>query len=820
MLWAAFVSFIGGVALFKSAQYLPYLTILSGLFLLLGFYKNKNKKTLFIPLIVAGALYAAYRHQPPPAFSGKKNIEASITGYASAPVRGRYGFSQYFHVLNLFPLRPEDQNAKIPPIEDVRIFTQIPLSPERQYRVKARLSLPSPRLNPGHSAPMPGAEVHRVIACGAAPFPERLRNRLNEYLEKNFPRPEAGFLMSITTGERAMLDWRVRRSFSRCGLAHLISIAGMHFGIFSLSIFFLVRILLRLLPLKWLERLTLRISPKQLAALAAFPLLSGYLLLSGMRIPALRAFIMISFFLLGFLIGRKRAWQATLAFAAFLLVLWRPDVIFDLSFELSFLSVLLIGLFASKGISFRNRDGLSPNNDVENEAEERGKIKKYFIRVLFLSFSITAGLMPLIAFYFHRVQLISPAANIAVVPVAGFLLVPVAVLSGFVYLVTGWYPFPFLSGWLASASIHLAGFFSSLPYVCPPVPAFPIAFLFIFYGFLSAWLFTGKRAYAALSLLPFVIWGGVYLCKEFHFLKGPGLSITFLDEGTGESAVVELPDGKTAVIDTGENGRETSDYLEYMGKTRIDYLILSHAGRSHTGGASYLSNHYKIGEIWDNGMMTPDEDIFGGIPERKLSRGQYIEGPAAPSRAALPGHPLLSGKIKAGPGPYRITVLHPYAGFFPLRGPLSRAIDNSSLVLKIEDGWGRSALFTGDIEQDAQEDLLRLGGLLRCDLYKVPRHGSDASALRPFTDAVHPEIAVISGEGVSRPGFLGPGEKTMQALSESGARIIETGTDGALKADFDEKGIRIKTWKEEELKKNPEGVHEELHNLRMLFSSW
>ena len=786
------------MAFFKSAQYLPYLTALFTLCLFAVLWHQK--KIIFIPLIIAGALYAAWYygawHQPP-AFSGKKSIEAVITGYASPAVKTRYDFSQSFRVTKLFLPKTEDPK-EVPSLKKVRIYTQIPLSTERLYRLQTRLTVQSPRLDPGYSnfASIPRAEVQGIASCGSAPLPERLRGGLDRYYRENFPAQEAGFLMSITTGERSMLDWQTRRSFSHCGLAHLISIAGMHFGIFSLSIFFLVRVLLRFfVPLKWLERVTLHISPNQIAALASFPLLSGYLLLSGMRVPAMRAFIMISFFLFGILIGRKRAWQTTLAFAAFLLVLWQPYVIFELSFQLSFLSVLLIGLFASG----QKEESKAMGGEAEVSVFSFRFIKKYIVRILVMSLWVTAGLMPLIAFYFHRVQLISPAANLAVVPVAGFLLIPVAVLSGFMYLVSGWYPLPFLSGLLASVSIRLAGFFSSLPYVCPRVAAFPAGFLLVFYGFLAAWLYSKKRGYIALAVLPFAVWTGLHLFNGIYPFKGRGLDITFLDDGAGESAVAELPDGKTAVIDTGVNGRETSACLQYMGKNRIDYLVLSHAHHDHTGGAAFLASHYRVGEIWDNGMLILDKGAFDGIPEEKLSRGEYIEG-------------------REGAGSYRITVLHPYAAFFPLRGPLSRAVNNSSLVIKIEDRWGKSVLFDGDIERGAQEDLLRLGALLHCDIYKVPHHGSDSASWRPFINAVHPAFAVISPGDGNHFGF--PRPKTLRALSDCGASVLRTDTDGAVKAEFDENGIHIKTWKNMELMENPADFPEELHNLRVLFSSW
>ncbi len=497
MLWAVFVSFIGGVALLKSAQYLPYLTAASSLVLFLVLFLKK--KRLLIPVIIAGALFAHVRDKPLSAaplqegFPGK--FPASFSGYASPATRLSHTFSQIFHITGFtFPY------------DEIQLYAKKPLRGDKTYVIRAMVRPPVPRLNPGfpNSALRPAADLLDASQTGPAPFAQRLRNKLDDYYMRNFPPEEAGLLMAITTGERIMIDERTRRDFSNCGLAHLISIAGLHFGMFSLAIFLLVTGFMRfILPLKALERLTLRIDPKQVAALICLPLLLGYLLLSGMRIPALRAFIMISFFLVGLLAGRRRAWPTTLWFAAFVLVLWRPDAILEASFELSFLSVLIIGHLAEGFFDFRPAG--------ESPARGRGILtaaKRYIFRTAVMSLSLAAGLAPLIAYYFNRVQLISPVANLVAVPVAGFLLVPLAVLSGFVYLAAGVYPLPFLSGWLGLAGIRLARFFSSIPGSSVPVPALPAGLVLIFYGFLAACMFRKKKDIPGPGGVPVYHMGG------------------------------------------------------------------------------------------------------------------------------------------------------------------------------------------------------------------------------------------------------------------------------------------------------------------------
>ncbi|MDA8170628.1 MAG: DNA internalization-related competence protein ComEC/Rec2 [Nitrospiraceae bacterium] len=788
MLWAAFVSFIGGVALLKSAQYLSHLTAVLTLLLFLALFLKK--KPLLVPVIIAGALFALVREKPlfphvrtaAPQLQSMSKFPASFSGYASPATRLRhvFAFSQLFHITGVTGVAGSGRQF---PYDEIRLYTPRPLSGGKLYEIQAMVGLPEPRLNPGfpNSALKPQADLLWAARAGPAPFVQRMRSKLNSYYMRNFPPDEAGLLMAVTTGERAMLTERTKRNFSNCGLAHLISIAGLHFGMFSLTIFLSVSVFLRFFaPMKFLERLTLHISPKQIAALVCLPLLLGYLLLSGMRIPALRAFIMISFFLVGLLMDRRRAWLSALWFAAFVLVLWRPDVILDASFQMSFLSVLIIGHLA--------RSFLDIGPAGEKPRGAAASVKKYLMKTFIVSLSLAAGLAPLIAYYFNRVQFISPVANVVVVPIAGFLLVPLAVLCGFVYLAAGIYPFHFLSGALASVSIGLARFFASIPYSSAPVSAVPAGLVLIFYGFLAAYMLRRKKSYLALAAAPFIIWAG------FHLFKTPALSITFLDDGTGESAVLELPDGKTAVMDTGVNGLETADFLRQQGKSRIDFLILSHVHHDHTGGARYLAERFRVGEVWDNGLLILDRDIFRS-PERRLSRGDYLEGRG-----------------------YKLLVLHPYKGFFTLRGPVSSAVNNTSLVVRVEDSYGHSALFTGDIEREAQQDLLSLGGYLGSDVYKVPHHGSKTSAWQPFIRAVHPSVAVIAPGGENDFGF--PSAETLQALSACGVKTLRTDTDGAVKVDFKKDGIRVKTYRQSELLKRPRGLPEEFHNLRMLFSSW
>ncbi|MCG2720598.1 MAG: hypothetical protein L6290_01070, partial [Thermodesulfovibrionales bacterium] len=139
--------------------------------------------------------------------------------------------------------------------------------------------------------------------------------------------------------------------------------------------------------------------------------------------------------------------------------------------------------------------------------------------------------------------------------------------------------------------------------------------------------------------------------------------------------------------------------------------------------------------------------------------------------------------------------------------------NNDSLVLKIS---GHHAfLFSGDIEQEAEENILQLGGWLRSDVLKVPHHGSRNSAHGPFFRVISPAAAVISaGCGNS---FGHPHQEMLAALE--GISVYRTDTDGAVRVEDSPDGLHISTYGDFRLRR-ASGFSEELQNMKALFATW
>jgi len=777
-----FLSFLAGIVPFHTFQYFPFSSIavvfLSFIYLIL-------KKRIFLVLIIlSGIAFAFLRSEPAKDLPFIKGKEVVLEGFfSSLPAETEKGmFRQSVKVQSSFD---ENTGKEIYELrnQEVVILSDREFIPGTECKMTVKFLGDRTRLNPGNLTSkevyarlleLNTTESKRLSFCTEI---QKLRYRLNKYIQANFEKDSSAFISAITTGQRASIDEDLRNAFNKTGLAHILSISGTHFGLFSVFLFGIFRFLMNVLPYRILQRITIFLTHSQTAALLCLPFMLAYLGLSGGNIPAVRSFIMVGLFLLGLLIGRKGLWLNSLFFAAFVLTIWDPKVILDLSFQLSFLAVLFIGF------SIRNTE--------DEEKGEKSTLKKslrYLKNALFLTLSASIGTAPLVAYHFHYVSIISPISNLLLTPIIGFVLIPLSILSSFLFLITGHYVFTPAVSIVSDISISLVKLMSAIPYSDIKIPDFPPIVVFLFYaGFLFYFLSGRKRATLIIPFLPVLLYFLIILSGKKE------LTITYLDVGQGDSAVIEFPDRKTIVIDTGRSGRETASYLKYKGKKEIDVLVLSHVHPDHTGGLDYLLKRFKIKEIWDNRRIILPEDYLyqGKIKHRALNRGEVIEGER-----------------------YSMYVLHPYPEFYTMYGNDYVEANNSSLVVKIK-GRNKSFLFPGDVEEEAEEDLISLGDWLNSDVIKVPHHGGKTSAYKPFFKSVSPEVAVISSGRYNSFGH--PHKETLDALQ--GVSIFRTDTDGAVKIQESEKGLEIKTYKDFQFEQTKSFI-KETENIKRVFMVW
>jgi competence protein ComEC len=232
-------------------------------------------------------------------------------------------------------------------------------------------------------------------------------------------------------------------------------------------------------------------------------------------------------------------------------------------------------------------------------------------------------------------------------------------------------------------------------------------------------------------------------------------------------------------------------YLRYLGQKDIDVLMVTHADDDHGAGVSYVMRKFVVREVWDNGLLIYPDGFLGKVARRSLERGDTAKAYGLD-----------------------IQVLHPYKGFYTFSDNDAATENNDSLVVKIT-GRNRSFLFTADIAEEAEEDLVHLGKWLKSDVIKVSHHGSRTSSSGDFLRTADPEIGVIS---VGRNNTYGhPHRETLERLRE--IRVYRTDRDGAVKVTETSEGFAVKTYRNFPLERT-RSVGGELRNIKRLFTVW
>ncbi|GBE36865.1 comEC family competence protein [bacterium BMS3Bbin07] len=770
-----YICFISGIGVFYLYQFFPSaaLLIFSLLFALL-YKKNGRHAFVYAAIVLVAFSYAQFREEP------AETKESRIT--LSLKTRQLQPFSGVVSGLPITTERGYIQEIQLRyPEAGQKTFLSAdrPLIPGSLLQGFAYMSTKEPRINPGsrNREPVMFLKTDGTLLLSRDDsiqwLPQRMRWRLYNYFRANFSPDAASLLSAIVIGHRENSSNMLYAAYARTGLAHLMSISGTHFALFTLLTFFLIRYSARWLPYRWLVWLTVRLSLDEIAALLTFPLILLYLLLSGGRIPAMRSFLMINIFLLGLLIGRKGQWLNSLLLAATVILFLDPESLKTISFQLSFLAVFFIGITLETFEGYVQQERFKP------------ALQKLF-RLILVTAGALIGTSPLVLYYFHTISTISMPANLIFTPVICFSILPAGVFGGMIYLVTGYFP---LKGMLQGAVDIVnssVSYLSGIGNTALSVGAFPAITLFFIYPAIYfalrkrwRWFILSTTALAATIILTFIS------------LDRALPKVTFLDVAQGDAAVIESSDGRTIVVDTGYTGREVKDFLRYKGIKAVDALVITHADKDHSGGLWELLSSTTVREVWDNGLLRYSPQLGQEILHRQLEGGDI----------------LTSGES-------RFLALHPRRGYYSI----SEAEDNNySLVLRFQDR-DLKVLFTGDIEADAEESFFELRKYLPSDVLKVAHHGSKTSSTRAFLDSVNPAAAIISVGAGNTYGH--PHRAALQRLS--GINLFRTDMGGAIRVETDSvKGLVVKRFRDYRLKRTAgPGDPEEIDNLKRLILLW
>jgi len=633
-----------------------------------------------------------------------------------------------------------------------------PLRPGECWQLTVRLKRAHGMLNPGGFDYEGWLFQRRIRATGSVRSKKEaflisgssalnidsLRYRLTKEIQKTLgDSPMTAILTALALGERQGISQQQRDILQKTGIAHLISISGLHIGFVAWLTFWVVRRLWG-----YAGQAALRLPSPHIAA--CFSLLAAffYALLAGFSLPTQRALIMITVVVAGIVFARQVAVSHILAFTLLLILLWEPLSVWSITFWLSFGAVTVMA-YALNG----------------RREQKRSLLGKWGLNFWKTQWAVTLGLFPIILAIFGYIPLISPLANAIAIPWISFVVIPLTLLGTASLLF-----FPILASLLLHTAVFiLEALWVSMDYLAhiqwnlwqQPIPPLwtvliamlGIAILLLPRGFPARWL-------GVIWLLP------IFLVRPTTYPNRGEVWFTLLDIGQGLAAVVRTQN-YVLLYDTGTKFSSQAVILPFFraqGIQKIDKLLISHDDQDHTGGIHNLLENLQVDEI-----LTSLKNDFKYKRVRLCQTGQYWHWDNVD-----------------------FQILHP-----PLH--LKEKDNNRSCVLKVSTKGG-SLLLPGDIEKKIEYRLIqRYHTDLKSDILIVPHHGSATSSSENFIDAVQPRIALFSVGYRNRFGH--PKKYIVQRYHRRRIKTWETAQVGAIQFQLSNNGISVPTLAREAMRR-------------------
>ncbi len=568
---------------------------------------------------------------------------------------------------------------------------------------------------------------------------------------------EGEFLKGLILGERGGIQPRTRDAFVNAGVAHVLAVSGSNVAVVAGALFLLLEIL--------------RV-PRNIRIV---PMLAGlvlYMLVTGSQPPVVRATIMATVILCGKAVQRPvSAWNC-IGFSAMVIFAVDARQLFDIGFQLSYGAVL--SLMAIYPVF---------NRWITKIPHERrwqmGVV--WILRVCAVSLAATVGTLPLTAVCFGKVSVIGILANIVVIPATelsvllGMATLGAALFSEGIaraYAALNWH----LLHWTLVLT-RLAGF-SSVAYIT--TARFSAIDALSYYALLLGCVTPSPRRaqHLGIALLFSAVVVVVIRPVVAPDRDAQTLRVSIIDVGQGDAILVECPDGRTLLVDTGPRGfsfdageKTVVPFLQRRGIASIDLLLVSHLHADHLGGLAAVVDAIPVRRI-----------LVEAPCALRMTLGTLLpDGIPAPD-SCTPGQAL-----PVSPG-VRAYVLYPIAGT-----PTGRLGGNESIVLKIVYGTC-SILLTGDAETGEEEEMIeRYGDWMRSQILKAGHHGSSTSSSARFLEVVKPERVAISVGRHNK--FRHPSLSVLRRCAAYGIEVSRTDEEGALMFETDGRRMWTTAWR-------------------------
>lgn len=510
-------------------------------------------------------------------------------------------------------------------------------------------------------------------------FSKRIEDLFQKYLNEE----NSQLMTSIILGESSYINEDNLILYRELGLAHILAVSGLHIGIISGFLIFM------------LSRLGIK---RRVNIIITLSIIWIYGFLIGFPPSILRANIMFSLLFYSSIIYEPYDSINTLSFACFLLLVINPYYLFHIGFQLSFMAAFSIVFLTPyiKTIFYPYKNNM--------------------ITTIAALLAVNIGLLPIQAYYFNRIGLLSILANLILLP-----LFSVSLIIAFI-MVTIFYTLPFLNIIIGPILNTILSLQNYIIHIIPSTiiktysPHFmEIVLYFLFIGIILK-IIDIEKLQNSIKKVIIVYLIFIIINNSFLYTGDKPLEVHFIDVGQGDSILIRTNDGDY-LMDTGGSRVDsafdisrniTLPYLEKLGINRLRAIIITHFHEDHCQGIPILVENLKVDNIIASYIPINNE-----FPLILVKQGDEI---------------MLDKNTK-------LKVIWPNQS-------TSDNENNMSLV-SLLSYFKNNILFTGDIEMEVEQSVAdKVGSTI--EIIKVPHHGSNTSSSCYFLNILKPEIGIIS----------------------------------------------------------------------------
>lgn len=593
----------------------------------------------------------------------------------------------------------------------------------------------------------------------------RIKKSIVEVTSKNLSKNVNSVFLGILLGEKSQISDEINSYFKQGSMAHILAVSGAHVSYIMLALSIIFG----------------KIN-KKIYLIISIIILTFFMVLTDFAPSVVRACTMATIALIAKLIHTKSDIYINLNLSALVILLNNPYTLFNIGFQLTYLGTVGIILVGSKILKKdKNYNGVKPINSLKS------KIKKFISNSIAISFSVQVLIFPIILLNFNTVSYNFLISGTIATPI--FALIMLIGIFFIIFVPFRDFCFPLIEI-LVNFLIFISKSLSKLPFSTFFLATPNIIYVITYYAVLfSTLILKSKLGYRIIKsrkkvniLLKKIIVLALIICvttKIINIAKDKNLKIFFIDVGQGDSCVIVTPKNNVIVIDGGGSSDPNFDvgkntvvpYLLDRGITKVDYLMVSHFDNDHCGGLMYVIKTLNIKNllISKQSKKTKEyENLINLVNTKNINIIVVKKGDTVNIEKEI-----------------NFKILYPTSNL------KFDDLNNNSIVAKLMYK-NFSILFTGDIEKQAEQAILKLynSKTLKSTVLKVAHHGSKTSSTEEFLKTVNPKIALI---GVGKDNNFGhPNGDVLKRLENINTKIYRTDINGEISIETTGTEVEIK----------------------------